>query len=344
MKCILTVLLILVVNSAFSQNASHLTSGVHLSSVGNFRLESGSEIRDCQIGYRIHGRLNEARSNAIVFCTWYGGDAAGVESTNPWPAVDTTKYCLIIIDALGDGTSASPSNSKEQHGVAFPKFTVRDMVNSQHELLTNKLQLKHVKAVMGISMGGIQTFQWAVSYPDFMDALIPIVGSPQPTSFDLMLCNTVKQVIDADPGYNHGNYQTNPPVAAATMLWDLFLTTPTNRVKTASRADVSRWVEEVKTRKVRDWNDTYYQLIALLAHDITIPFNHSLKEAAAHVKARMLIISSLQDHMVNPTPAIEFSKLLPSKLIVLDDDKGHLAPNFGIPSIKNGIAEVLEGK
>ena len=74
------------------------------------------------------------------------------------------------------------------------------MVNSQYQLLTNRLQIKHVKAVMGISMGGIQTFQWAVSYPDFMEVLIPIVGSPQLTSFDLMVDNTFRETIEENPG------------------------------------------------------------------------------------------------------------------------------------------------
>ncbi|HEY8783482.1 MAG TPA: hypothetical protein VIM16_17780 [Mucilaginibacter sp.] len=67
-----------------------------------------------------------------------------------------------------------------------------------------------------------------------------------------------------------------------------------------------------------------------------------MKEAALHIKAKMLTISSQQDHMVNPGPAIEFSKLLPAKLVVINSDLGHLAPSFGDPEVKNSIIEILK--
>ena len=84
------------------------------------------------------------------------------------------------------------------------------MVLSQHELLTRALQIPHLKAIMGISMGGMQTFQWALSYPDFMDKVIPIVGSPQLAPYDLLLWQASLDIIQKDAEWKNGDYQQEP--------------------------------------------------------------------------------------------------------------------------------------
>ena len=327
--------------AAQSNHIKPVSGRQQIAAIGNFKLETGDVINDCQIGYRVYGHLNSTKSNGVLFLTWFDGTAKDIEMVTPWTVVDTNRFCLIIIDALGNGVSSSPSNSLTQHGQDFPAFSIRDMVASQHELLTKKLGITHLQAVMGISMGGIQTFQWAVSYPDFMSRLIPLVGSPQPSSYDLMLYNTFRMTLEADSAFNHGRYTVNPNIVQANMIWQLFLTTPTDRVKNISHDDFSEWMKNTINGSDGDWNNTDYQIKAIIGHDISKPYNNSLPQAAAHIKAKMLIISSLQDHMVNPNPAIDFSKLLPAKLILINSDKGHLAVNFSDPQLKNGITELL---
>ena len=153
MKTIIPIVLFLFITTpSFTQNSTD--NKQQLTPIGDLKLESGNIITGCNIGYRTYGRLNRAKSNGILFLTWFGGNAKNVEGTNPFLAVDTTRYFLIIVDALGDGVSSSPSNSVKQHGTNFPAFSIRDMVESQYQLLTKNLGIAHLHAIMGISMGG----------------------------------------------------------------------------------------------------------------------------------------------------------------------------------------------
>ena len=147
--------------------------------------KAGEVLRDARIGYRTAGKLNAERSNGILFPTWFTGNTEQLFTTGAVAPVDTSRFFLIAVDALANGTSSSPSNTDGQAGQAFPMVTIRDMVNSQRRLLTEVLGVRHLHAVMGISMGGMQTFEWITAYPGFMDRAVPIVGSPRLGSYDL---------------------------------------------------------------------------------------------------------------------------------------------------------------
>ena len=102
-------------------------------------------------------------------------------------ALDPEQYCIIATDALGNGWSSSPSNSPEQPGTEFPRFTLKDMVASQYRL-QEVLGIKELFCVIGASMGGMQALQWGIDYPTFMDGLIVIAAtsklSPQAIGFN----------------------------------------------------------------------------------------------------------------------------------------------------------------
>ena len=93
----------------------------------------------------------------------------------PGRALDPAKYFIICTDAIGNGLTSSPSNSKIQARMQFPKFNIRDMAASQQRLVTEKFGIKKLVTVIGASMGGMQALQWAASYPDMVDSMVPII-------------------------------------------------------------------------------------------------------------------------------------------------------------------------
>ena len=296
--------------------------------IRDFQLESGGAIRECRIGYRTYGALNADKSNAVLFPAWFTGTSKDLEQyfgEDPAKLIDTPKYFVIAVDALANGVSSSPSNSASQPRLSFPKITIRDMVNSQRRLITEVFGIKQLHAVIGISMGGMQAFQWAVSYPDMMERAIPIVGTPRLASTDLLLWTAEVRAIQEHKDYDAGQYATPPDLQALSLIHAFALTTPRYRASQTSRTQFPAWLKEALGRGAGfDPNDRIRQLEAMLAHNVAAPFNGSLARAAAEVRTRLLVIVAEKDAMVNPAPAIEFAKLLRVPVVSLDGDCGHL--------------------
>jgi homoserine O-acetyltransferase len=132
-------------------------------SIGDFPLENGQHIVDCKIGYRTFGKLNASRSNAVIYPTAGGSTTYMMQLFGAGTEVDTTRFYLVLIDALGNGVSSSASNSIGQPKTLFPQFNIRDIVNTQYQMLKEKLNIHHLAAIVGGSLGGLQALQWAVS-------------------------------------------------------------------------------------------------------------------------------------------------------------------------------------
>jgi homoserine O-acetyltransferase len=311
--------------------------------IGDLKLQSSGVIRNCRIGYRTFGTLAADRSNVIVFPTWASGTTEQLKGNiGPGKPIDSSTYFVVAIDALANGVSSSPSNSRLQPRMRFPKFTLRDTVESQHRLLTEVLKIDRVKAIVGISMGGMQVFQWLVTYPSFMEKAIPIVGTPRPAPSDLMHWQAQIQALMRDRDWRGGRYSVNPARAVDFAFGELLLTTPADYNRRKTREQVLADLAKAQNEKRFDANDKIRQVQAMLALDVSREFGGSLERAAQAVKAKVFVVVAKFDHVVTPGPASEFATLLGAKLLDLDGDCGHLATTCESRRLNEAVADFLK--
>jgi homoserine O-acetyltransferase len=301
--------------------------------LGDLHLRNGSVIHDFRIGYRTFGKLNAEKSNAILWPTWLGGKSQDlVQYIGPTKVVDSTRYFVILVDAIANGITTSPSNSKSQPLMKFPEITIRDMVESEHRLAIEVLHLSHLRAVIGLSMGGMQTFEWGVAYSDFMDLLIPIVGSPQSTSYDKLLWTAQIDAMELDPAWNHGRPRgpMDRGLGLVEEIGSMNLTTPEYRVAHTKPDGLGALIAEIRTSARGgggNASDRIRQRQAILSLDIPAELGvATLEQAAAKVHAKLLVIVSPEDHMVTPEPAMQFAAAASAPLVKLDSPCGHLSP------------------
>lgn len=192
--------------------------------IRDFRLQNGAVMPEARIAYETYGRLAPHGRNAVLITHGYTGShhAAGRNPANknqpgtwdgligPGKAIDTDRLFVVASNMLGSSygsTNAASTNpaTGQPYGPDFPAITVRDIVEAQRRLL-GSLGVKHLVAIAGPSYGGYQAFQWALAYPDFIDAIIPVNTAPWAS------VNTDKQLAEmearlaTDPDWNNGRY------------------------------------------------------------------------------------------------------------------------------------------
>jgi homoserine O-acetyltransferase len=313
-----------------------------LASIGSLAMVGG-KIKQCTLGYRTYGTLDADQGNVVLVPTWLTGRTADqIDLIGPGKLIDTDRWYVIALDAVGNGVSCSPSNSKSNPGLKFPQFGIRDMVKAQHRLLTLTLGIDHAHAIVGISMGGMQALQWAVMYPDYAPNIVTIVATPQPVESDLRAWNAELAVIERTPGWNGGNYLPGTDFRRLAALHTEYLWTPEHTAakavaSTSPSLDSLHGTQTSQSFSAVDW---YRQLQAMTTFDLVR--EGDMATLAGKIKAHMLIITSEQDRLVDPAPSKALAKSKHAKLLVLDNDCGHMAPDCEPEKVDEAVKAFLK--
>jgi len=305
--------------------------------LGRFELESGEAIEECVLTYVTHGTLARDGGNAVLVCPAIGQTHHRLDFLiGDGRALDPARDFIIAVDALGNGLASSPSNSRAQPDSAFPRFTIGDMVASQHRLLSQAFALDRLSLVVGASMGGMQALEWAVAYPAMMERVVAMTPMARTTPWSIVVNATCRAALTADPAWDGTRFTTVPE--RGWRAWSGVLRALANRTPEAiavdcpSREAALAWFDRLGPDSVAtgpDPLDWIYQSHAYDAHDVARRHGGDLPAALGGIRARCLILAAPQD-LYNPAPAARAAAaLIPGAAYrEIPSIQGHQAANW----------------
>lgn len=180
--------------------------------LGDLPLLGGGVLKGARLAYKTYGTLSPDGDNVVVMPTFYTGSHHRNEGFfGPGRALDPARHFIVSINLFGNGISSSPSNTVgPQAGGNFPRIALYDNVAAQHRLLTERLGVRRIALVLGWSMAGCQSYQWAVQYPDMVQAILPFCASARTSPHNFVFLEGVKAALCADPVWKGGHYRTQP--------------------------------------------------------------------------------------------------------------------------------------
>ncbi|MGY4306732.1 homoserine O-acetyltransferase [Bradyrhizobium sp. USDA 4369] len=296
--------------------------------VKDFKFHTGETLPELKLHYTTVG---EPTGQPVLVLHGTGGSGASMlvapfagQLFGKDQPLDATKYYIIIPDSIGHGKSSKPSDGLK---TGFPAYDYADMVDAHHRLLTEGLGIKHLRLIIGNSMGGMHSWVWATRYPDFMDIAVPMASQPtEMAARNWMLRRIMLETIRNDPDYSGGNYTTQPRMmkyavtayatatAGGTIAYQL-------AAPTAALAD--KMVEERLAQAVpTDANDFIYQWES--SHD----YNPSAD--LGKIKATVMLINSADDERNPPETGVTgeaMKRVANGKLLLIPasaETRGHL--------------------
>jgi homoserine O-acetyltransferase/O-succinyltransferase len=311
--------------------------------LGDLRLESGETIRDAFLSYVMHGDPGRLRDRAVLATTAIGSTHHRLDFLiGPGAALDTERHCIVVIDALGNGLSSSPSNSAAQRNDRFPRFTIRDMIESQRRLL-DRLGVDRLAAVVGASMGGMQALQWAVSYPERMARIVAMTPMARTARWSQLVNELSRRALFADP-----ECRVPRPRGEAMRLWTpltqlVMSRTPEALEAFATQEALECWLGDRSAQLAEEGPDAFdwcYQSWAYDAHDVgaTSGFGGDTRRALASIRAAVLVLGPAND-LYNPAFSARWaSAAIPAaRFVELPGSDGHRSAS----GVSGGATAVL---
>lgn len=308
--------------------------------LGGVVLQCGITLPDVKVAYKIYGELNAERDNAVLMPSFFGGQHADTElMMAPGRVLDPAKLFIIVPNLLGNGLSSSPSNTPVPFdGPAFPDVTLYDNVACQHRLVTEHLNIDHLRLVVGFSMGAQQAFQWGALYPDMVDAIAPICGSAKTSAHNAILLGGARAALTAAADFDAGRYAT-PPVRALQAFCrvytslvfcsDFYRDAEYSKLGLTSPEDTLRFFEGFFRQ--RDANDLLAALWTWQHADISAndTYNGDLGSALQAISARVIVTPSTTDFLFQVGDSeVEVGQMPNAELRPIPSNWGHVA-GFG---------------
>ena len=335
--------------SLSAQELSKPVEGDYL--VHDFHFRSGETLAELKLHYTTYGKaITDASGNvknAVLVLhgtTGSGQQFAGPNFAGvlfgPGQLLDANRYFIILPDSIGSGHSTKPSDGLHAH---FPHYDYDDMVEAQHRLLTEELKVDHLRLLMGTSMGCMHSWIWLESYPDFMDAAMPLACLPvQIAGRNRMMRKMIMDSIRNDPEWMGGDYKQQPAgLRAALDIFLIMASSPLQLQKAyPTRDQADAYLEQfLRTRlTAMDANDTLYAFAASRNYDPSSKLDQ--------IKAPVMFVNS-RDDLINP-PELgiaeeQIKKVKKGRFILLpitDQTRGH--GTHSVPAVwKQYLAELL---
>lgn len=350
-SAILPAALIFLISGAAQQKLPQTTEGDFVAH--NFKFGSGESLAELQLHYTTLGKpARDAQgqvTNAVLVLHGTGGSGrqflspqfAG-ELYGPGQLLDVARYYVILPDGIGHGKSSKPSDGMHAH---FPKYDYDDMVAAQYRLVREGLGVNHLRLVMGTSMGCMHAFVWGETYPDFMDALLPLACLPvQIAGRNRLWRKMTVEAIRDDPDWKGGDYTEEPKRALQTVADFLIIagSAPLPMQKTLPTRDAAdAYLENYYKNSMKglDANDFLYQVSASR--------NYNPSPQLGKITAPLVHINSADDFINPPELGIaerEIKRVKNGKFVLLpasEETHGHGTHTWAV-HWKRYLAELLE--